>query len=105
MSLAALFHSADPARCKEFNLVMQAVGIDSEVVNSDDRYYLVVDEDIATEAYTQLVVCRRKCARRNSFTAAKTNFKGVCRSVFLRIDIANNWRAKKHKCTESSLAI
>ena len=54
MSLCALFHSALPARCYEFNLVLQAVRIDSEVVASDGRYYLLVDEAVAAEAYSQL---------------------------------------------------
>jgi rhomboid protease GluP len=54
MSLYALFHSAGPARCKEFNLVLQSVHLDSEVVNSDDRFYLLVEESMAAEAHQQL---------------------------------------------------
>ena len=54
MSLCALFHSASPVRCKEFNLVLQATDFDSQVVNHGNRYYLLVDEDSAAAAYRQL---------------------------------------------------
>ena len=54
MSLCALFHSDNLARCKEFSLVLQAVNLESEIVNNDDRFYLLVEEDLAPEAYRQL---------------------------------------------------
>mgnify|MGYP005649843695 FL=1 len=54
MSLCALFHSDNLARCKEFSLVLQAVNLQSELVNNNDRFYLLVEEDHAPEAYRQL---------------------------------------------------
>ena len=54
MSLLALHHSPDPAKCKEFDLVLQAVGLDSQVVNYDNRFYLLIDEDHADNAYRHL---------------------------------------------------
>jgi rhomboid protease GluP len=54
MSLCALFHSASPVKCNEFNLVLQSVNFDSEVVNYDKRFYLLVEEERAAAAYQQL---------------------------------------------------
>ena len=54
MSLLALYHSASPAKCNEFNLVLQAVHLDSQVVNYDNRYYLLIEEERAAKAYQQL---------------------------------------------------
>jgi len=54
MSLCALFHSATPAKCNEYNLVLQAVSFDSQVVNYSGRFYLLVEEDRVAAAYQQL---------------------------------------------------
>ena len=54
MEPIALFHSPQRQRCFEFNLVLQAVNIESEVVFYEGRYYLLVDDRIAEQAYTQL---------------------------------------------------
>ena len=54
MSLLALFNSPTPAKCQEFNLVLQAVHFDSRVVNHDERYYLLVEEAHADDAYRHL---------------------------------------------------
>jgi rhomboid protease GluP len=54
MSLFALFHSAARPKCDEFNLVLQAVDLESQVVCHENRYYLLVDEQVAEPAYRQL---------------------------------------------------
>lgn len=54
MSLFALFHSPTRHKCDEFNLVLQAVNIESQVVHHEDHFYLLVDEQIAESAYQQL---------------------------------------------------
>lgn len=54
MSLLALFHSSKPAKCYEFDLVLQAVSIDSQVVNHQQRYFLLVEEAQAPDAYRHL---------------------------------------------------
>jgi membrane associated rhomboid family serine protease len=54
MSLFALFHSAVRPKCYEFNLVLQAVDLESQVVYHENRYYLLVDEQVAERAYRQL---------------------------------------------------
>ena len=54
MNQFALFHSSNPAICKEFNFVLEAVNLDSEVVSHDSRFYLLVDEEQASQAYQQL---------------------------------------------------
>ena len=54
MSLLALYHSTSPIRCKEFNLVLQAMHLDSQVVDYDDRFYLLIDEQFAAQAYQHL---------------------------------------------------
>jgi len=54
MSLFALFHSPARQKCDEFNLVLQAVSIESQVVIHENRFYLLVDEKIAEPAYLQL---------------------------------------------------
>ncbi len=54
MALFALFHTSEPAQCREFGLVLDAVGIDSQITELESRYYLLVEEQIADLAYTQL---------------------------------------------------
>lgn len=54
MSLFALFHSTHRRQCDEFNLVLQSVMIESQVTEYEGRHYLLVDEQIADKAYTQL---------------------------------------------------
>jgi rhomboid protease GluP len=54
MSLLALYHSSSPAKCTEFNLVLQAVHLDSQVVNYDNRFYLLIEEERAASAYRHL---------------------------------------------------
>lgn len=54
MSLFALFHSPQRQKCDEFNLVLQSMQIDSRVTAYEGRYYLVVEEQLAEKAYTQL---------------------------------------------------
>jgi rhomboid protease GluP len=50
----ALFHSPYRQKCEEFNLVFQAMGIESEIVEYENRHYLLVDEQVAEYAYGQL---------------------------------------------------
>jgi rhomboid protease GluP len=54
MTSYALFHSVSPTKCQEFNLVLQAMKFDSQVVSQDSRFYLLVDEQRAQQAYRQL---------------------------------------------------
>ena len=54
MSLLALFHSATRPKCDEFNLVLQSVNLESQVVYHENRYYLLVQEQLAEPAYRQL---------------------------------------------------
>ncbi len=54
MSLCALFHTQQSKRCKEFNLVLQAVNLPSQVVEYENRFYLLVEEAQAEDAYEQL---------------------------------------------------
>jgi len=54
MSLFALFHSPARPKCDEFNLVLQSVNLESQVVYHEGRYYLLVDESLAEPAYRQL---------------------------------------------------
>lgn len=54
MSYAALYHSVDSAKCQEFNLVLQATGLDSHVVYAGTRFYLLIDHDSAEQAFQQL---------------------------------------------------
>ena len=54
MSLFALFHSATRPKCDEFNLVLQSVNLESQVVYHENRYYLLVQEQLAEPAYRQL---------------------------------------------------
>jgi rhomboid protease GluP len=54
MSLLALYHSSSPTKCNEFNLVLQAVHLDSQVVNYDSRFYLLIEEERAEYAYRHL---------------------------------------------------
>jgi membrane associated rhomboid family serine protease len=54
MSLLALYHSNSPAKCKEFDLVLQAVHFDSQVVSYDNRFYLLIEEERAENAYAHL---------------------------------------------------
>jgi rhomboid protease GluP len=54
MTSYALFHSISPKKCQEFNLVLQAMNFDSQVVHQDNRFYLLVDEQRAQQAYRQL---------------------------------------------------
>ncbi len=54
MSLFALFHSAARAKCDEFNLVLQSVNLESQVVYHENRYYLLIQEQLAEPAYRQL---------------------------------------------------
>jgi rhomboid protease GluP len=54
MSLFALFHSPSRHKCEEFNLVLQAVNLESQVVAYEGRFYLLVSDHIAESAYLQL---------------------------------------------------
>ncbi len=54
MSLFALFHSAARTKCDEFNLVLQSVNLESQVVYHENRYYLLIHEQLAEPAYRQL---------------------------------------------------
>ncbi len=54
MSLFALYQSPASTRCEEFYLVLEAVGLDSQVVEFEGAYYLLVEEHIAEPAYQQL---------------------------------------------------
>ena len=54
MTQYALYHSVSPNKCREFNLVLQAMNFDSQVVYEGSRFYLLVDEGRAQEAYQQL---------------------------------------------------
>jgi membrane associated rhomboid family serine protease len=54
MSLLALYHSTTPTKCNEFNLVLQAVHLDSQVVNYDNHFYLLIEEARAEYAYQHL---------------------------------------------------
>lgn len=54
MALLALFSATSRPACDEFHLVFLSVGIDSEVVDYEDKYYLLVEETVAEYAYTQL---------------------------------------------------
>jgi len=54
MSLFALFHSDARSKCDEFNLVLQSVKLESQVVYHENRYYLLVEEELAKSAYRQL---------------------------------------------------
>ncbi|MGK0375935.1 MAG: membrane associated rhomboid family serine protease [Arenicella sp.] len=54
MTSYALFHSVSQKKCQEFNLVLQAMNFDSQVVSQDNRFYLLVDELRAQQAYRQL---------------------------------------------------
>ena len=54
MSLFALFHSVTRPKCDEFNLVLQSVNLESQVVYHENRYYLLVQEQLAEPAYRQL---------------------------------------------------
>lgn len=54
MSLLALYHSESPTKCHEFNLVLRSVDLESEVVNYHDRFYLLIEEQHAAEAYHHL---------------------------------------------------
>ena len=54
MTSYALYHSVSPSKCREFNLVLQAMNFDSQVVYENSRFYLLVDEERAHEAYEQL---------------------------------------------------
>ncbi|MBT8114874.1 MAG: rhomboid family intramembrane serine protease [Arenicella sp.] len=54
MTLLALYHSESPAKCNEFSFVLSAVGLESEVVDYDNRFYLVIEEQHAAEAYQHL---------------------------------------------------
>jgi rhomboid protease GluP len=54
MTSYALFHSVSQKKCQEFNLVLQAMNFDSQVVSQDNHFYLLVDELRAQQAYRQL---------------------------------------------------
>ena len=54
MTPYALFQSDSPKKCQEYDLVLQAVGLESQVMHQDERFYLVVDEQRAQQAYQQL---------------------------------------------------
>jgi len=54
MSLLSLYDATQATRCHEFNLVLQAVNLDSKVVNYDERFYLLIEEEKAAEAYHHL---------------------------------------------------
>lgn len=53
-SFAALFHSPAIGKCREFGLVLEAMGFDSHVTQSGNRFYLLVEEHLAERAFTQL---------------------------------------------------
>ena len=69
MSLLALHHSTNPAKCKEFDLVLQAVGLDSQVVNYDNRFYLLIEEPQADNAYRHLKLYIEENAERKEVIA------------------------------------
>ena len=54
MSQFALFHSPNHHDCAEFHLVLQSMQIESDVVLYEGRHYLLVDEQVARYAYSQL---------------------------------------------------
>ncbi|MFT6044573.1 MAG: rhomboid protease GluP [Arenicella sp.] len=54
MTFYALFNSVSQRKCQEFNLVLQAMNFDSQVVSQDNRFYLLVNEQSAQQAYQQL---------------------------------------------------
>ena len=54
MDLFALFHAPDRLKCDEFHFVLESVHITSDVVLHQERFYLLVDERVAEQAYLQL---------------------------------------------------
>jgi len=75
MALLALFSATTRPACDEFHLVFQSVGIDSEVVDYEDKYYLLVDESVAEYAYTQLKVYVEENAPEQHITRPLRPFK------------------------------
>ena len=54
MSLFALYQSPSQNRCEEYFLVLEAMGLHSQVVEHEGSFYLLVDEQNAEAAYHQL---------------------------------------------------
>ncbi len=54
MDYAALYHSPTIAKCREFSLVLDAMGFENHITESGRRFYLLVDESDAEQAYKQL---------------------------------------------------
>ncbi|MEE9448222.1 MAG: rhomboid family intramembrane serine protease [Arenicellales bacterium] len=75
MSLLALYHSQHPQTCQEFNLVLQAVDIDSNVVDYEGQYYLLVDDQVAEAAYAQLRLYVGENAPEKTITRPLISFK------------------------------
>ena len=62
MDLFAIFQSPLRRKCDEFNLVLQAVNLNSQVTDYEGKYYLLVDEQNADTAYRQLKLYIRENA-------------------------------------------